>query len=123
RTIGEALKVETVLFGTIRLFGERLRITIELVDVDNGYTRWSSPPYDRELGDLLTIQDEIAHAVIRELSPTLGIESADWSDGGTQSVEAFTHLLHGLREATQIDLGAVVRARDEFREAVATDAL
>lgn len=122
RTIAEALKVETVLVGTVRLSGDRLRIAVELVDVDDGFTRWSSPPYDRESGDLLTIQDEIAHAVIRELIPTLGIDPAEWSDGGTHSVVAYRHFLRGIREAAQIELSAVANAADEFREAVRTDA-
>lgn len=88
----------------------------------DGYTRCSSPPYDRELGDLLMIQDELAYAVIRELSPTLGIDSAAWSYGGTQSVDAYTHFLRGIREAAQVDPAAAVNAVNAFREAVARDA-
>ncbi len=60
---GRQLGVDTVLAGTLSLEGERLRITAELVDVDSGAELWSNT-YDREVVDLLNVQDEIADAIL-----------------------------------------------------------
>src|SRR5215204_4552033 len=62
RNIGQALNVNTVLEGSVRKAGTRLRINVQLINVADGYHLWSER-YDRELQDIFEIQEEIALAV------------------------------------------------------------
>ena len=68
--MGQKLKVSTVLEGSVRRAGKRLRITAELVNAADGYQLWSER-YDRELKDIFDIQDEIARTIAERLKVTL----------------------------------------------------
>jgi TolB-like protein/Tfp pilus assembly protein PilF len=75
RQIGEALGVEHILEGSVRKSGAKVRITAQLIQVDDGFHLWSET-YDRELDDVFAIQDEIASAILEQLKAALiGIES------------------------------------------------
>ena len=121
REIGEALNVDTVVGGTVRRSADRLRISVELVNVADGYTLWSSGVYEPELDDVFAIQDEIARAVVNELSPMLGVGAPDPNYGGTKSFEAYDHFLRGLTQQAQFIPPALSNAAEEFRRAVAID--
>ncbi len=69
RLIGEKLSVATVLEGSVRKAGARIRITAQLIDVADGYHLWSER-YDRELVDVFAVQDEIAAAIASKLQVT-----------------------------------------------------
>jgi eukaryotic-like serine/threonine-protein kinase len=75
RAIGEALSVETVLEGSVRKAGNRVRVTAQLINVADGYHLWSER-YDRELTDVFAIQDEIATTIAAKLKVTLGATQA-----------------------------------------------
>ena len=60
------LGVGTLLEGSVRKAGDQLRITVQLIDVATGYHKWSQR-FDRELGDVFAIQDEIAASVAATL--------------------------------------------------------
>src|SRR6185436_17267600 len=64
--IGQALGVASVLEGSVRKSGSRLRITVQLINVSDGYHLWSER-YDREMRDIFDVQDEITLAVIEAL--------------------------------------------------------
>jgi len=66
REIGEKLEVAYLVEGSVRRAGERLRITAQLVDTSNGYHLWSER-FERELGDVFAIQDEISEHVTRQI--------------------------------------------------------
>lgn len=68
--IGKTLNVATVLDGTVRKSGNRARISVQLVKVDDGYQIWSES-YDRTLEDIFAVQDDIAQAVVTELRQRL----------------------------------------------------
>ncbi len=68
REIGRQLGVRTVLEGSVRRSGDRLRITAKLIDVSGGHHLWSER-YDRDLADVFAIQDEIAQIIARRLAP------------------------------------------------------
>ena len=70
KTIGEKLSVTTVLGGSVRRSGDRVRITVQLSEVENGFQLWSER-YDREVNDIFEIQDDIATAVAERLKVTL----------------------------------------------------
>jgi TolB-like protein/Flp pilus assembly protein TadD len=66
REIGRLLNVGTVLEGSIRKSGDRIRLTAQLINVEDGYHIWSNS-YDRELDDVFAIQDEVASAIATAL--------------------------------------------------------
>lgn len=66
RRIGEALGVNHILEGSVRKSGAQVRITAQLIQVDNGFHLWSET-YDRELTDVFEIQDEIANEILKQL--------------------------------------------------------
>ena len=68
--IGRALNVGTVLEGSVRKSGSRVRISVQLVKVSDGYHLWSET-YDRTLDDIFAVQDDIAQAVVKELHARL----------------------------------------------------
>jgi TolB-like protein/Tfp pilus assembly protein PilF len=74
--IGRKLNVATILEGSVRKAGNRVRITVQLVKVSDGYHLWSQA-YDRTLEDIFAIQDDIAQSVVKELRATLLGEMAD----------------------------------------------
>ena len=70
RVIGKALGVNHILEGSVRKSGNTVRITAQLIQVDNGFHLWSET-YDRELDDVFAIQDEIANNILQQLKATL----------------------------------------------------
>ena len=120
RTIGEKLNVTTVLEGSVRRAGDRVRITVQLSDVANGFQLWSER-YDRELKDIFDVQDEIAKAIAERLRVTLaGGRDDRLVEQGTTNVEAYQlylkgHALLGRRGAS------IPAALDLFRKAVEID--
>jgi len=67
KTIAKALNVRTVLEGSVREAGNRVRIAAELVDATNGFQIWSES-YDRDLTNILTLQDDIARAITQAVA-------------------------------------------------------
>ena len=96
RNIGRELGVRTVLEGSVRQAGRRLRIHAQLVDVATGYHLWSER-YDRELEDVFAVQDEIARSIAETLEPRLtgGGAAAALPERPTRSVEAYDLYLKG----------------------------
>ena len=78
--VGRALNVATVLEGSVRKAGNRMRISVQLVKVADGYHLWSET-YDRTLEDIFAVQDDIAQSVVKELRTTLLGEVADTKAG------------------------------------------
>ena len=70
RRIGDALGVDHILEGSVRKFGEQVRITAQLIQVNDGFHLWSET-YDRELTDVFAIQDEIANEILKQLRSQL----------------------------------------------------
>ena len=95
RTIGEKLNVTTVLEGSVRRSGDRVRITVQLSDVANGFQLWSER-YDRELKDIFDVQDEIAKAIAERLRVTLaGGKDDRLVEQATTNIEAYQLYLKG----------------------------
>jgi serine/threonine-protein kinase len=120
RRIGETLEVGTVLEGTVRRSGSRLRITVQLVDAAGGYQLWSER-YDREMVDVFAVQDEIASAIAQRLRGTMRDET-DRSRVrvGTRNLEAYELLLRG--RALQTKRGRfLTEARMCFERAIELD--
>jgi serine/threonine protein kinase len=120
RGIGDQLGVSTVLEGSVRKAGNRLRITAQLINVADGYHLWSER-YDRELTDVFAIQDEIANAIAAKLKVTVGAHTErQLVKPATANLNAYDLYLKG--RALELQRGpALVVAVDCFEQAVALD--
>ena len=80
-TIGRRLEVATLLEGSVRKAGNRIRVSVQLVNVADSSHLWSET-YDRTLDDIFAVQDDIAQSVVKELRATLLGEAADSDASG-----------------------------------------
>jgi serine/threonine-protein kinase len=120
RAIGERLRVRHLLDGSVRKAGNRLRISVELVDTDSGYQVWSER-YDRTLDDVFSIQDEIAATIALKLELTLKEAPAGSRvEPRTQNLEAYDAYLKGTAQVHRRGAGTL-EAIDSFRQAIALD--
>ncbi len=95
REIGRKLNVSTVLEGSVRKAGDRLRITAQLVNVADGYHLWSER-YDRLMEDIFDVQDEISLAIVEALKvKLLGAEKAAVLKRYTENTDAYQLYLKG----------------------------
>jgi serine/threonine protein kinase/tetratricopeptide (TPR) repeat protein len=86
--IGQKLGVATLLEGSVRKSGNRVRISVQLVNVADGYHLWSET-YDRTLEDIFAVQDDIAQSVVKELrTALLGVESDSKASGEAKAAVA-----------------------------------
>jgi TolB-like protein len=119
RVIGKLLNVRTVLLGSVRRADYRLRITAQLVNVEDGYHLWSQR-YDRELKDIFEIQDEIARSIAERLKVTLqGGRQDRLVKAGTKNLEAYSMYVKGRDLLPR--RGPVVAYLDCFERAVSLD--
>jgi len=84
--VGRALNVATVLEGSVRKAGNRMRISVQLVKVADGYHLWAES-YDRTLEDIFAVQDDIALSVVKELRSTLLGETLDPKAGSEATAQ------------------------------------
>jgi serine/threonine protein kinase/Flp pilus assembly protein TadD len=119
--IGRKLKVGTVLEGSVRKAGDRLRVTAQLVNVTNGYQLWTER-YDRQLEDVFAIQDEIADAIVKALRVVLSPEEKRQIEKApTENVRAYEYYLRGRQYFHQFRRSGLQSARRMFERAIETD--
>jgi len=95
REVGQKLGVTTVLEGSVRKQNNRLRVTVQLINVEDGFHLWSER-YDREMDDIFAIQDEVALAITQKLKITLlETEKAIITKNPTENKEAYDLYLKG----------------------------
>jgi serine/threonine protein kinase/Flp pilus assembly protein TadD len=119
--IGRKLKVATVLEGSVRKAGNRLRVTAQLVNVADGYHLWSER-YDRQLEDVFEIQDEIAGNIVRALRVVLSDqEKRAIEKAPTENVQAYDYYLRGRQFFHQFRRTGIQFARRMFERAIEID--
>ena len=119
RIVGERLNVKTVLEGSVRKSGNRVRIVAQLVNVADGYHLWSER-YDRELRDIFDVQDEISTAIANRLKVALNAEAQSPAKAPTTNLQAYQLYLKGraLLYRRGLDIGRAIKS---FESAVALD--
>lgn len=121
RAIGRALGTRYVLEGSVRRSAERVRVTAQLVDTSNGYHVWSKT-YDRPMGDVLQVQEDIARSVAASLQVTLSSESlARIAARRSVNVDAYELYLLGRHYQLQRSPDAIAKAVDYQQQAIASD--
>ena len=119
RQVGDKLGVTSVLEGSVRKVGNKIRVTAQLINVENGYHLWSET-YDRQLEDVFAIQDEISRAIVDALKLRLG--------GGTETlvvptrnIEAYNLYLKGRFFFYKQTEPALQKALEFFQHALLQD--
>jgi len=120
KTIGEKLGVSTLLEGTVRKQGNKVRIVAELINTADGTELWSRI-FDRELKDIFAVQTEIAQAVAASLELTLLGKDTTAVNASTQSVEAHNAYLQGHFYFLRRNVEDYRRAISFFDQAIRLD--
>ena len=119
--IGKKLKVSTVLGGSVRKMGNKLRITAQLVNVADGYHLWSER-YDREMEDVFAIQDDISQAIVKALRVILSEdEKKQIEKPRAVNIEAYDFYLRGMQHVHQLRRKSLEYARQMFNQAIEID--
>lgn len=120
-TAGKALAVDFVLDGHMLKAGERIRITMQLVDVRDGSVLWASQ-FDEQYRDILSLQDSISAQVARSLVPHLSVEEEEeLARRGTNNLEAYEAYLRGRYHWHTYTEEGLAKAIVYFYEAIALD--
>ena len=122
RQIADSLRVSHVLEGALQKVGPKLRMQVRLVDAHDGSTRWSAT-YDREIGDIFAVQDEIAHAVAGELNVRLVANAGSRANRPryTPSIAAYEWYLRGKQHAPMRTSAGRREGIDFLTRAIALD--
>ena len=119
RQVGEKLGVGSLLEGSVRKAGNRIRITVQLVNVDNGYQLWSET-YDRQLEDVFAIQDEISQSIVDALKLRLS-SSAGQAVVPTKNLDAYNLYLKARFFYNKFSEGGLRKALDFYEQALSED--
>jgi eukaryotic-like serine/threonine-protein kinase len=119
RTIAHTLGVRSILEGSVRRSGSRIRVTAQLIDAEGGHHLWSER-YDREMADVFAIQDDIAQAIASALQTKLSVAPAVIRryTPNLPAYEAYLKALHHLGHVTPDQLA---RAKEWLEQAIALD--
>jgi serine/threonine-protein kinase len=120
REIGRRLQVDTVLEGSVRRAGSRLRVTTQLVDASDGYQIWSKR-FDRETDDVFAVQDQIAGTVAEELRTEIGAAGEPRAARHASNLQAYDAYLRGLYAMNRWTEDWIDRAIACFEDAIARD--
>ena len=122
REIGRQLGVGTVLEGSVRRSGKRVRVAAELVSVADGYRLWSDT-FDRQVDDVFAIQDEIAGAIADVLEAKLLRAPRAYAQEPVRKGDpkAYEHFLRGRHHWNRRTAAALQESIEEFERAIAVD--
>lgn len=121
RKVGDQLHVGTVLEGSVRKVGEKLRVTAQLINVSDGYHLWSKD-YDGDVKDILTFQSNVAEQVVQALQVQLGTEAARaLSKKPTENAEAYRLYLLGRYHFAKFTRAGWTNAIHYFEQALQID--
>jgi len=115
RTIGERLRVETILQGSVRRAGNRVRVGVQLIQAASESHLWSET-YDREMTDIFAIQDDISSAIAKALQVKLATPGRR-----TANVDAFQRYLQGLYWYQRYTPDSLAKAKESFEQALVHD--
>jgi TolB-like protein/Tfp pilus assembly protein PilF/predicted Ser/Thr protein kinase len=119
RKIAEMLGVRTVLEGSVRRAGSRIRVTAQLITAEDGSHLWSER-YDRELADVFALQDEIAEAIATALTTKLALKP-EVSRQHTPVLAAYEAVLRARHHLNKVTPESMERARECLQQAIAID--
>jgi serine/threonine protein kinase/Tfp pilus assembly protein PilF len=119
RKIAEALNVRTILEGSVRKAGNRIRVSAQLINAADGYHLWSER-YDRDMTDVFAIQDEISQAIAEKLRVRLSGDRP-LVKRYTENVEAYNLYLKGRYQLAKFTAESMAKSKDYYEQAIAID--
>lgn len=119
RQIGHVLNVGTVLDGSVRKHDNRLRITVELIGTEDGYQLWSER-FDRDMGDVFAVQDEIAASVVKTLKGQL-TTAVPLVAPHTRDLDAYSSYLEGRYHWNKRTEDELAKSVECFKDAIRRD--
>jgi adenylate cyclase len=121
REAGRRLGVDALLEGSVRKADDRLRITVQLIDVDSGYHQWSQR-FERNAGDVFAIQDEIAESVVTTLrGGALSQRERRAVRRPQTTAEPYEYFLRGRQHMHRMQQPDMDQSRQMFQKAIALD--
>ena len=120
--VAEDLGVRYVMEGSVQKSGDRVRITVQLIDAITGHHIWSER-YERDLKEIFALQDEITIEVLKavQVEVTAGDQYRYWIKWGTKNLKAYEKTLQGLDRAGRATKQDNAYARQLYEEAIALD--
>ena len=120
RKIGGELGVQSVLEGSVRKAGDRLRVTAQLINVADGYHLWSER-FNRQLDDVFAIQDDISASIVETLKVKLAVGATSPKVKRAESQEAYDLYLRGMHYSQLVNEHGYLKAIELFEQAAALD--
>jgi len=121
QSIGSQLGVNTILEGSIRREDDQLRVTLQLINVEDGFHIWSKQ-YDGFMSEIFKLQDEIAQNVVSAVMPGTNTDGyGELTDAGTNNALAYEAFLVGSYERTKQTRDSIDRAIEQFQLAIGHD--
>lgn len=120
RTIGEKLNVGLLVEGSIRKAGDRIRITVQLINVEDGFHLWSER-YDRMIEDIFSIQDEITMSIVDRLKSTLELKVRKSDYVRSEDVKAYDQYLRGRFLMSKFLPDGLYSAIEHYNKAIEKD--
>src|SRR5687767_10139480 len=122
REIAAKLNVKKILEGSVRKSGNKVRITVQLINAADGYHLWSES-YDRNFEDIFELQDDISRNIANKLRSNLS--SSDHAQQlvsvPTENMEAYRKYMQGMHYRNIQNMDAVMKSMQSFHEALALD--
>ena len=121
RKVGEELGARYVIEGSVRKAGNRIRVTAQLINSDNGHHIWAER-FDRDLADIFELQDELSQSIAAIIAPELEFsQSPETRTKTPQNLDAWELVQRGYAQIWGIDLDGVMEARKYFEQAINLD--
>ncbi len=118
RDIARELNVATILEGSVRQAGNKIRVTAQLINADDGFHIWSDN-FDGEITDIFRVQDEISQRIAEKLEANFDFQSeGGLYEASTDSVVAYNHYLQGLYHWNKRTPESVQKAIKSFEKAI-----
>ena len=122
KSIGDALGVATVLEGSVRKSGNRVRVTAQLINISDGFHLWSQT-YDRELTDIFAIQDELARSIVEALQFKINLPIRQLLTTETVNLEAYNSYLQAIYFMNKRNPAGLEKSIEYFEQGIAQDSL
>jgi TolB-like protein/class 3 adenylate cyclase/lipoprotein NlpI len=121
RTIGKTLNVGTILEGSVRWAGNRVRVTAQLIKTKDGYHYWSET-YDHELHDIFALQDEISEKIAVKLKKELSNDGhSDEQHHEIRNMDAYKYYLQGMHHFYKYTPDDSIKSIEHFEKSIAKD--
>ena len=122
RRISEQLNVSTVLEGSVRRAGNRIRITAQLINASDGFSLWGET-YEREARDIFAVQDDITRRIVDVLKVALRDDGGSDARSVPQNLEAYNLYLRGMYHINKRSENDIRLGLADFQKAIAEDTM